>query len=165
MYKRQTEHSKPIINDSETAILCEARQRFIDELARTSAEISKLKAWRDDLSKKISALNVILDDEAGAVPVSQHQTADAPQSEGPNQYVSILDSRSSRQSPELSKSVDAAVEVLRREGPLHYRDIYAKIAEMGVSVIGKDPAATLLSRFSRDPRIRRISSGTYAIQK
>ena len=59
------------------------------------------------------------------------------------------------------KSVEAVVDVLRREGPTHYRDIYEKVAETGVIVVGKDPAAVLLARFSRDSRVHRVGSGTY----
>ncbi len=58
------------------------------------------------------------------------------------------------------KSVEAVVDVLRREGPTHYRDIYEKVAETGVIVVGKDPAAVLLARFSRDSRVHRVGSGT-----
>ena len=70
---------------------------------------------------------------------------------------------SSRHSPDLARSVDAVLEVLREHGALHYRTIYDKVEDTGIVVIGKDPAAVLLSRFSRDPRIRRVGSGTYAI--
>ena len=68
-----------------------------------------------------------------------------------------------RHASPLAGSVDAVVEILTENGPLHYRTIYEKVEEMGISVIGKDPAAVLLARFSRDPRIRRVGSGTYSI--
>ena len=71
--------------------------------------------------------------------------------------------RSSRHSPGLARSVEAVIETLREHGPLHYRSIYDNVETMGIAVIGKDPAAVLLSRFSRDPRIRRVGSGTYAV--
>lgn len=72
--------------------------------------------------------------------------------------------RTSRNSPALAESVEAVVDTLREYGPMHYRSIYDQVAAKGISVIGKDPAAVLLSRFTRDDRIRRVGSGTYAIE-
>ena len=78
-----------------------------------------------------------------------------------------LDSVSTRglspRSPDLARSVDAVVAILRKHGEMHYRSIYEQVEQMGVSVIGKDPAAVLLSRFSRDSRVKRVGSGTYDI--
>lgn len=71
--------------------------------------------------------------------------------------------RSPRNSPDLARSVDVVVDILRECGAMHYRNIYEKVEAMGVSIVGKDPAAVLLSRFSRDPRILRVGSGTYDI--
>lgn len=86
-----------------------------------------------------------------------------PQSETSERPMPTTVFRSSRNSPDLAKSVDAVVDVLREHGALHYRTIYEMVERIGVSVIGKDPAAVLLSRFSRDPRIVRVGSGTYAV--
>jgi hypothetical protein len=48
--------------------------------------------------------------------------------------------------------------------PMHYRDIYNKLVEKGLSISGKDAAATLLARISRDARFKRgRKRGTYAL--
>lgn len=44
---------------------------------------------------------------------------------------------------------------------LHYRDIYKELESRGLVMGGKDPANTLLARFSSDDRLQRISRGTY----
>ncbi len=43
----------------------------------------------------------------------------------------------------------------------HFRDIYEAMMAQGVVVTGKDPASTLLARFSSDDRLERVSRGTY----
>ena len=99
-----------------------------------------------------------------SVPTSAGQLGDETLIETPEAPVGSPESlgyRSSRHSPGLARSVDAVVKTLAEHGPLHYRSIYENVEAMGISVIGKDPAAVLLSRFSRDPRIRRVGSGTY----
>jgi hypothetical protein len=61
--------------------------------------------------------------------------------------------------------IDAAYKLLENVGqPLHYRTIYGKLKEQGVYVPGKDAAATLLVKMSRDDRFKRIRKrGTYAL--
>ena len=52
--------------------------------------------------------------------------------------------------------IEAAYDLLTTLGkPLHYRELALRISESGVHLGGKDPAATLLSRMSRDDRFRR----------
>lgn len=46
---------------------------------------------------------------------------------------------------------------------LHYKEIFSKLQERGFYIPGKNPAATLLSRMSRDSRFKRIKRGTYAL--
>lgn len=62
-------------------------------------------------------------------------------------------------------SANAVVALLEEGGePLHYRDIHRKLEERGhLGVGGVDPAATLLSRFFKDPRLYRPRPGTYAL--
>ena len=63
------------------------------------------------------------------------------------------------------------VDLLKSVGkPLHYRDIYEELktneffrANGLGSLGGVDPAATLLSRFFKDPRLYRPRRGTYAL--
>jgi len=60
---------------------------------------------------------------------------------------------------------DAAYELLAglRE-PLHYKEITVKLQEKDIYVPGKDAAATLLSRISRDGRFKRTKGrGVYAL--
>ena len=60
---------------------------------------------------------------------------------------------------------DAAYELLARlREPLHYKEITLKLQEKYIHFPGKDAAATLLSRISRDSRFKRTKRrGVYAL--
>jgi hypothetical protein len=60
---------------------------------------------------------------------------------------------------------DAAFNLLEElHHPTHYKDIAAKLQERNTYIPGKDPAATLLSRMSRDNRFKRTGKrGIYAL--
>ena len=61
--------------------------------------------------------------------------------------------------------IDAAHDILDSEGkPIHYRELTKRLEDQGTYLSGKDPAATLLSRMSRDRRFRRgTERGTYGL--
>ena len=65
----------------------------------------------------------------------------------------------------FARFVDVAHEVLSSEnGPLHYREIAKRVADRGVRVPGKDPAATLLTAMTRDVRFGRgAKRGLYGL--
>lgn len=48
--------------------------------------------------------------------------------------------------------------------PLHYKDISEKLRGQGIYISGVNPAATLLSRISRDERFKRVKRGTYGLK-
>lgn len=60
---------------------------------------------------------------------------------------------------------DAAFDLLTElHQPLHYKELTARLKERNVFIPGKDPAATLLSRISRDKRFKRAKKrGIYAL--
>ena len=60
---------------------------------------------------------------------------------------------------------DAARDLLSTLGrPLHYRLMALQLSESGVHLAGKDPAATLLSKMSRDDRFKRAPErGVYGL--
>lgn len=69
-------------------------------------------------------------------------------------------------SPNIKPSAtNAAFQLLTEmHQPLHYKDLALKLQERNVYIPGKDPAATLLSRISRDNRFKRGGKrGTYAL--
>ena len=62
-------------------------------------------------------------------------------------------------------TADMVVELLRETGPLHYREIERELRARGaITIGGKDPANTLLSRFFNDQRLYRPKRGTYALR-
>lgn len=60
---------------------------------------------------------------------------------------------------------DAAFNLLTElHQPLHYKELAAQLIEKNIFIPGKDPAATLLSRISRDKRFKRTKKrGIYAL--
>ena len=59
---------------------------------------------------------------------------------------------------------DQVVELLRQAGrPMHYEDIWCALKGR-VRAGGTHPAQSLLSRYSREPRLRRTAAGTYGLQ-
>ena len=60
---------------------------------------------------------------------------------------------------------DAAFNLLEElHQPMHYKDIAAKLQKRNIYIPGKNPAATLLSRISRDDRLKRTQTrGVYAL--
>lgn len=130
-----------------------------DELAPAFYEISdkwsELEAEEDSLKTHINALEVLLGERPFIEPAHPAN---------PNLWDSPRN---------IARAVSAqeVVNLLEEVGqPLHYRDIHRELVQRGHSVdagIGPvppgDPAARLLSRFFKDPRLYRPQRGTYAL--
>lgn len=58
---------------------------------------------------------------------------------------------------------NAAVEVLRDSGPLHYKMILVRLEERGISVNGKDPARNLNAHLSNDERFVSLGEGRWTL--
>ena len=146
----------------------------IVEIERSQVRLSELRDKRKLLESQILAMDTILGEQLSDPPIPDElpeavDAAPMPQSMGLYQQdvfgelpQASIGSRRDR-SQSLSESVDAVVKVLSQETPLHYREIYDRVTAMGVTIVGKDPAATLLARFGRDDRVRRVGSGTYEL--
>jgi hypothetical protein len=58
---------------------------------------------------------------------------------------------------------DAVVHLVKEQGPMHYREIFANLFERGLTDgSGADPENALLARYYNDPRLYRPARGTYA---
>lgn len=145
----------------ETEFFRAARQWRIERLAALDGMIARRKAFRDGLRSEIAACDALLGEDANSGSVPNRQGGGVVENEGDGRN----GTRRNRRRAETSRSVDAVVDILGREGALHYRDIYDKLVAQGVTIIGLDPAATLLARIWRDSRICRVRSGVYAIRE
>jgi hypothetical protein len=66
--------------------------------------------------------------------------------------------------PDRTPPLQAAHDLLRKRGkPVHYREIASQLLEQGVNIPGQNPAATLLSRLSRDDAFKRFGRGVYGL--
>lgn len=114
------------------------RERLDDLLAAAEQKVAEAQAERDRLATQISDLSRLLSDEPGDLDAPDAPRADA----------------------------GAVLEVLFDRGkPMHYRDIYAALADVGFKVGGADPASTLLTRFYNDARLERVARGTYQVRE
>ena len=56
---------------------------------------------------------------------------------------------------------DAIFAVLSAERPLHRREIYDRVRDMGVTVRGKDPVGNVSAHMSLDPRFQSVGGGLW----
>lgn len=72
-----------------------------------------------------------------------------------------------REEPETQSKViaDAAEKVLEAEGPLHYRELTAKLLDAGVVVGSSDPNAGVIGALVRDGRFYRPKRGVYYVRE
>jgi len=62
--------------------------------------------------------------------------------------------------------LDAAYKVLAGESAgLHYKALTQRLADEGIYIPGKDPAANLLSRLCNDERFVRVGRGLYSVAR
>ena len=64
--------------------------------------------------------------------------------------------------PTRIADADAVVELIREHGEaMHYIEIHRTLVNRGFEIGGEGKADTLLSRYFKDPRLMRVSRGTY----
>ncbi|MEW6142537.1 MAG: hypothetical protein AB1597_05180 [Chloroflexota bacterium] len=149
--------SKPTEPDVKQVLMarCESLTKNIDGLAETitqtqaeyAAHIENLQNKKRALEEALQHVMALLRFE-GCVP-------DTRQSES---FCKTNDA-------EPVSLTDAAFDLLTElHEPLHYKQITLKLQEKDIHVPGKDAAATLLSRISRDGRFKRTKRrGVYAL--
>ena len=125
-------------------------ERVDSELHTVDARISELQARQHDLTTQRGHLAALL----GPNPAPQSETFQSSATANPEPS----------DQPSIADRVVALLEELG--SPLHYREIERELRARGqVSVGGKDPANTLLSRYFRDARLYRPKRGTYALRE
>ncbi|MDD5093738.1 MAG: HTH domain-containing protein [Dehalococcoidia bacterium] len=140
--------------DLKSALLTK-RQGLRGEINRIDAEASRLQ---DEYSKKLGQLQSLRKQLEEAI---QHVDALLKIEGGIYEPVALTGVKADE--PAIAPA-DIAFGILEEQGkPMHYRDIAAEVKKRGTDLLGKDPAATLLTKLSRDDRFKRISRGTYAL--
>jgi hypothetical protein len=140
-------------------VLLKKRAQLLTELRQYDASMSKLQ-------KEYSArLNQIRETHRPVQDALDHVEA-LLQLEGWEKPRSLdAGGAAKRENSDAISCIDAAYKLLENVGqPLHYRTICGRLKEQGVYIPGKDAAATLLAKMSRDGRFKRIRKrGTYAL--
>ena len=126
-------------HDREFVRLAE-REREHLERARAVADrrVAKAQSKRDHLASQLGELQRLLADDPEKLAEPTAPAADA------NAVLELL---------------------IDRSKPMHYRDIYSALADVGFQVGGADPASTLLTRFFNDGRLERVARGTYQVRE
>lgn len=164
MTERTTQGSEPQALDPELVSQLKAEldraQAEMDENEAARAEIeptySELASRMGDLEERAEALALHIEAIEVLLGERPFHRSGAPRYMGDFKLPSPLQMQ--------MQIVDAVVALLEEVGePLHYRDIHQRLEERGHRVDGVDPAATLLSRFFKDPRLYRPRRGTYGL--
>ena len=150
-----------IIDDELLELVKERLARHIADRDRLDLEISQLTERRSRTERLVADLEDIVamaDHQSEEVPKEAGPTRQSPSARPPRQHAPATNG-----SPSGRKATaDDVVELLKREGPMHYRDIHDAIKSQGLEIGGKGNADTLLSRYFQDSRLERIARGTYA---
>ena len=147
----------------DSKFLAEVRQHLAQhtsEQKRLAGEIASLEAKKAKTSQLIASLESIIAIATGERPDTQNEA-------GTSTFVPPIQvpGRTSPNSDNPRKPKATANDVVEllmsKPGPMHYRKIHEEILARGFEIGGKGNADTLLSRFFKDPRLTRVSRGTY----
>lgn len=124
--------------------LCQEEVRDFDqEIERKQEEIVELRSERAAAAKRAQQLEDVL----GRSNSEEGPLAAPVPSPKPNKPLA---------------DAGAVVELIREHGEaMHYLDIHRTLVARGVEIGGEGKADTLLSRYFNDPRLIRVSRGTY----
>lgn len=156
--KDNDQHAVQPAQNEVVILLTKKRESLISQIINFDKEIEQL---RNEYDKKLAVLKE-----------KQHPLQNALQHveallkiEGWEKTKNAISHVSNKNDNATFSFIDKAVEVLEEANePLHFKVIYEKIEESGFHVPGKDGAATLLAKMSRDGRFKRIKKrGTYAL--
>ncbi len=124
----------------------------LSSIEKRQTELDKVDARRDQLTREIDGLRVSVD-------VYQQDYDVGPSSDSGNRAPATLDYDGIEDS-DLSftrRTTNAVYEVLKEERPLHRRVILERLQEMGIEIVGRNPADSLSSYMSPDDRLRPVN--------
>lgn len=126
----------------------EQLKRCRQELADIDLDITQLQGQRADAAQRVAQLEDLL---RGSRHPEEGEDAEPSPVPTPEPRGPIADA-------------GAVVSLIRESGrSMHYLDIHRTLVDRGYQIGGEGNAATLLARYSKDPRLNRIARGTYDI--
>ena len=139
-------------------VLLDRRRDHIETLEKIDAEITQLQT---ELSRRIEDARIRrqpIDEALNHLEALLQIEGWSESEEGKVHYAQVPGGNG-------KIPIEAAYDLLSTVGkPLHYRELAQEISKSGVYLAGKDPAATLLSKMSRDARFRRAPErGNYGL--
>lgn len=131
--------------------------RIKDLEARVNQVDEEYRARRDDLQARKKPLEEALFHIEALLRIGGQETT--AESTSSDEQSVALEARN------LSVTEAAFAILQKKHHPLHYREITKMLQDKGIHIPGKNPAATLLSRMSRDKRFRRGNKrGVYILK-
>ena len=131
--------------DSYHASLLSRRNEVLRDLEHVTQEVARLSEQVAVREAHLRNLEELIRME-GIVPASQQSNT-----------------TNGRPGARFLDAADALLRASRR--PLHYQEIAKRLQADGVFIPGKNPAANLLTRMTRDVRFKKTARGTYTITK
>ena len=154
------ETTEPKVEVDMKEVLLSRRNDLAGKLKGIDVDISHV---HEEYSKKLEQLQI----QKRPLEEALHHIEALLQLEG---YLSTSSQNADKGSDTVSVArtapvVDAAFALLQElHSPMHYKAIATKLQERNIYIPGKNPAATLLSKMSRDSRFKRgRKRGTYAL--
>ena len=131
--------------------------RIRDLEARANQVDEEYRARRNDLQARKKPLEEALFHIEALLRISGRETSAEPTtSDGQSLAFEV-------RNPSVTEAAFAILQ--KKHQPLHYREITEMLQDKGIHIPGKNPAATLLSRMSRDKRFRRGNKrGVYVLK-
>jgi hypothetical protein len=126
------------------------RKAAQERIRDIEAEIEPLRKRMDDARRELEALETLL-------------SLKDPEFAGSLQTQSPAGVSGARRPTAIANAAYELLEELDR--PVHYSELYQILNSRGVDIPGKNPAANLIGHISPDPRFRRVSRGTYELEK
>lgn len=140
------EESSPMVQG-----LLQRKEGIDKELPRLNQEIDALTEQKARLEKTLLHIQELLKLEGYMSPAEEKQVTD-------------LLLRSDLLHVVATNSADQVFAHLSDAGqPIHYKVLSQQLLSKGVTIPGRDPAATLLSQIYRDARFKRFGRGTYGL--
>ena len=145
----------PELNVFDSEFLKDVRKRYgiaTDQVSVLDKELVEIQSRRDHARKQAEHLRGILDLADNGSSAARSPNGNRPVEEA---------NRANRR----IATADDVVALLRELGePMHYKEIHRLIKERGFHISGKGNADTLLARYFNEPRLERVSRGTYALK-
>lgn len=161
------EQMTPCNQSSNSEVKTDLKEALLYKLVELTSQVKELDASISGLQKEYSLRLVQLQAQKRPLENALHHVQALLRFEGRYEKNALHNVEGSATLDKVAGDsvTDAVFNLLNElQQPMHYKDIAAKLLETNAYVPGKDPAATLLTRMTRDNRFKRTKKrGVYVL--